>query len=214
LRIDSSPLPTPTGHTTTAAPATFQQNRPGKTVACHSKHPVSFEGVLLKTNSTPSFSLPTGDPHKTWVVFPKTLKSLQAGMSVFLLGEADSQSIPSIWRTGFCSSSGWLTLRILIVLPSSCRCPRFSFSLLVADGFEPPGIALDRLEACRVSASFWRAAILRSITVALSETPFAMLLPRAAAASARRQRHPTRPPSPYLHPARQPRQLHHSAKHF
>lgn len=44
----------------------------------------------------PSFSWPTGDPHKTSGVVPKALQSLYAGISVFRVGKADFQSIPSI----------------------------------------------------------------------------------------------------------------------
>ena len=68
---------------------------------------------------SPSFSWPTAAPHKTSEVFPKALPSLQACVSVFLDEKADSQSIPSIWQTRFCSLTGWLGLRILIALPSA-----------------------------------------------------------------------------------------------
>jgi hypothetical protein len=45
---------------------------------------------------SPSFSWATGEPHETSGVVPKALQSLQAGISVFLVGKAAFQSIPSI----------------------------------------------------------------------------------------------------------------------
>jgi hypothetical protein len=45
----------------------------------------------------PSFSPSTGNPHKTSGVFPKALQSLQVGISVFLVGKSDFQSMASIW---------------------------------------------------------------------------------------------------------------------
>jgi hypothetical protein len=45
----------------------------------------------------PSFSLATGEPHETSGIVPKALQSLQAGISVFLVGKAAFQPMPSIW---------------------------------------------------------------------------------------------------------------------
>jgi hypothetical protein len=45
----------------------------------------------------PSFSWATGEPHEISGLVPKALQSLQAGISVFLVGKADFLSMPSIW---------------------------------------------------------------------------------------------------------------------
>jgi GxxExxY protein len=45
----------------------------------------------------PSFSWATGEPHETSGIVPKALQSLQAGISVFLVGKAAFQPMPSIW---------------------------------------------------------------------------------------------------------------------
>ena len=55
--------------------------------------------VLFKAEQggpNPSFSWATANPHETSRVFSKALQSLQAGISVFLVGKADFQSMPSI----------------------------------------------------------------------------------------------------------------------
>ncbi len=45
-----------------------------------------------------SFSRPSGNHHKTWGFFPKALKSLQAGISVFSVGETDSFILDGCFR--------------------------------------------------------------------------------------------------------------------